>query len=140
MVCLWRQEHDRNTTQVASLEKLCRQSVLQNLSVQNVCAGLHVTHLLEPALDDMAASLLTFLSQNLENVLAQQSSDFVTLPLPILIAMLRNPSLVSGVASWLFHSYDGLSIRLTSVGIKIINVGNTELLQCCKSLVIFAGV
>ena len=82
---------------MASLEQLCRQSILANLSVQNICAELHVTHLLEPALDDMAASLLTFLSQNMESVLAQPSNDFVTLPLPIVVALLKDPSLVSAL-------------------------------------------
>ncbi len=98
------QAHDRTATQVASLEQLCRHSVLTNLTVQSVCDGVQVAHLLEPALDDMAGSLLTFLSQNLESVLAQQSHDFVMLPLPVLTALLMNPSLVSPLGSWqLFH-------------------------------------
>lgn len=104
VVCLSMQAHDRTATQVASLEQLCRHSVLTNLTVQSVCDGVQVAHLLEPALDDMAGSLLTFLSQNLESVLAQQSHDFVMLPLPVLTALLMNPSLVSPLGSWqLFH-------------------------------------
>ncbi|CAL8466648.1 g6184 [Coccomyxa elongata] len=88
------QAHDRSAGHVASLEELCRQQVLADLSAESVCAGLHVAHLIDPTLDDLAAPLLTFLAKHLDTILDQQKDDFVALPLAVFVALLKNPSLV----------------------------------------------
>lgn len=93
--CICMQVHDRNAGHVASLEELCRQRVRADLSAESVCAGLHVAHLIDPTLDDLAAPLLTFLAEHLDSILDQQKNNFVALPLAIFVALLKNPSLVS---------------------------------------------
>jgi len=77
------------------LEELCRQSITSNLSIKNVCAGLCAAHSLEPALDDLVASLLIFLAENVEQLLAEQRSNFMELPLSLFVSLLKQPSLVS---------------------------------------------
>ncbi len=105
------QAHDRNAGQVASLEELCRQQILADLNAENVCAGLHVAHLLDPTLDDLAAPLLTFLAEHLDTILDQQKTDFVALPLAIFVALLKNPSLVSA----LYLTYEHTTYRTSSL-------------------------
>jgi hypothetical protein len=79
---------------VPSLEELARCSIKNNLTVDNVCTALLAAHALEPATDDLAASLTSFLMRHLDQVLTERPTDFLELPLPILLAIVKSSSLV----------------------------------------------
>ena len=78
-----------------SLERLCRQSIVQNLSTQNLCSILYAVELLAPALDELREPLMSCLSENLEEVASIDRDGFCKLPCSCLMHLLDRPGLVS---------------------------------------------
>lgn len=86
---------------ICSLQDLCVGSILSNMDPETVCMGLLLAHQLEPALDSLVLPLLSCLALRIETVVTQHEAVFHTLPLPVLLQLLKSPCLVGG---WPVHA------------------------------------
>ena len=104
--CLGAQETEgENSPQICTLQDLCVEKILSNPDLESVCMGLLLAHQLEPALDSMISPLLSCLAARIETFVTQHEALFYTLPLPVLLQLLKNPCLVSGKTGHLHSSH-----------------------------------
>jgi len=77
-----------------SLSWLCRQSIEQHLSVENLCSVLYDVEVLAPALDELREPLMSCLADSLEEVVMLDHDGFCILPCSCLMELLDRPGLV----------------------------------------------
>ena len=80
-----------------SLKALCRHSIEQHLTPQNLCSILYGVEVLAPALDELREPLLDCLADNLEDAAQLDHDHFCQLPCSCLMTLLERPGLVSPV-------------------------------------------
>ena len=95
-MCTAQEAEGDSSLQICSLQDICVKSILSNMNLESVCMGLLMAHQLEPALDSLVLPLLSCMAAHIETVVTQHEALFYTLPLPVLLQLLKSPCLVSG--------------------------------------------
>lgn len=88
------EEEQKKTNSVPTLANLCQAAVRDGVSQQSVCSVLSMVDLLQPVLDKMAPTLISFLARNLASTLEADPQGFKSLPASLMAELLGNPCLV----------------------------------------------